>query len=264
MSRITTGLIAAGIWCLIIYIDSFLLIWSTLTLLTVIALWEYINITLGNEQKLFKLSVVFFGSLPVLFSFSLDLTLIASGLITGFILLSVFTVFNYSRLADPFNNLLHGSFAAVYISFCISFLVMLMSFADGALLLLLLTGITAAADSGAYFAGINLGRKKLAPNLSPGKTLAGLIGGFLSGLGAALIVSLLFLPDHSLAGIIFAALLLVGLGTIGDLTESIIKRSQNVKDSGSLLPGHGGLLDRFDSLLLTGPFFYCLVYWGVI
>lgn len=94
--------------------------------------------------------------------------------------------------------------------------------------------------------------------------MAGLLGGFLSGLAAALIVGLLFLCHRSLPGITLTAVLLVGLGTIGDLTESVIKRDQKIKNSGTLLPGHGGILDRFDSLLLNGPLFYYLVYWGVI
>ncbi|MFP3982396.1 MAG: phosphatidate cytidylyltransferase [Desulfurivibrionaceae bacterium] len=264
MTRIITGLIAAAIWCLIIYINSFPLIWAALTLFTIAALWEYINITLLNERITFKALMIFFGSLPVLCSISKDLNLIATGLIAGFILTCVFTVFTYSRRNDPFGALVHSAFASIYISFCTSFLVMLMTFSDGALLLLLLLATVSATDSGAYFVGKKLGRRKLAPNLSPGKTIAGLMGGFLSGVSAALIVYLLFLCHRSMPGIIFAAVLLVGLGTIGDLTESIIKRGCKVKDSGSLLPGHGGVLDRFDSLLLSGPLFYYLIYWGVI
>ncbi|MFO7761866.1 MAG: phosphatidate cytidylyltransferase [Thermodesulfobacteriota bacterium] len=264
MSRIITGLSAAGIWCLIIYINSFYLIWVTITLLAVVGIWEYIDITLENERVLYKALIVFLGAIPLLCSLSLDLNLIVTGLMTGFILNCILAVFSYSRVINPFHNLLHGSFAIIYIGFCASFLVMVMSFADGALLLLLLTAITAASDSGAYFTGINLGRKKLVPRLSPGKTTAGLLGGFLSGSAAAFIVGLLFLCHRSLPAIALTAVLLVGLATIGDFTESVIKRDQKIKNSGSLLPGHGGILDRFDSLLLNGPLFYYLVYWGVI
>lgn len=264
MTRIITGLIAAAIWCLIIYIDSFPLIWAALTLLALAGLWEYINITLKNEDLAFKSLMIFSGSLPVLCSISKDFNLIAAGLIAGFILTCVFTVFTYSRRNDPFGALVHNAFASIYISLCTSFLVMLMTFSDGALLLLLLLAIISASDSGAYFAGKKLGRRKLAPHLSPGKTIAGLMGGFLSGVLAALIVYLLFLCHRSMPGIAVAAALLVGLGTIGDLTESIIKRACKVKDSGSLLPGHGGILDRFDSLLLSGPLFYYLIHWGMI
>ncbi len=264
MSRIITGLTAAAIWCLILYIDSLLLLWGTITLIAVAAVWEYISITLKDEPVLFKTLTVLFGSFPILLSFSNNFDLIAAGLVAGFILNCTFTVFAYSRLTDPFKNLVHGGLILIYVSFCASFLVMTMSLSDGALLLLLLTAITATADSGAYFIGMSLGRRELAINLSPSKTVAGLVGGFLSGLAAALIVGLSFLPDRSLVGILLSSFLLVGLGTIGDLTESIIKRDQMVKDSGSLFPGHGGLLDRFDSLLLSGPLFYYLVHWGVI
>ncbi len=264
MPRLITGLIAAGIWCLILYIGSFYLVWAAISISAIAAAWEYISITLKDEQRVSKMLITLFGSLPLLLSFSLNLDFIVGGLVTGLIGTCIFTVCLYSKLNNPYNSLIQGGFVSIYVSLCASFLIMVMSFSNGAFLLLLLTAITAASDSGAYFIGIKLGKKKLAPHLSPGKTIAGLLGGLTTGLTAALIIGQLFLPDHSLTGILIASLLVVGLGTIGDLTESIIKRGGKVKDSGSLLPGHGGVLDRFDSLLLSGPLFYYLVYWGVV
>ena len=107
------------------------------------------------------------------------------------------------------------------------------------------------ADSGAYFAGRAFGQRKLAPLVSPGKTWAGLWGGFAACALLAIVVTLLkALPLLPLLAVTLVAGL---LSVVGDLTESLCKRFAGVKDSGSLIPGHGGVLDRFDSLLAAGP-----------
>lgn len=126
----------------------------------------------------------------------------------------------------------------------------------GPVLLLFLFVLIWAADSGAYFAGRAFGRRKLSPVVSPGKTWAG-VGG--AGVGAVL--SALFLAaggaagSASLAGIIGLSLLVTAVSIGGDLWESRLKRESGVKDSGHLLPGHGGVLDRIDSLLAAAPVF---------
>lgn len=128
------------------------------------------------------------------------------------------------------------------------------------LLFALLT--TFAADSGAYFVGRLIGRHKMAPNLSPGKTWEGAAGGLAAAITAALLMPLL--PNEYLnlqltwwqPALIGAAL---GIAApAGDLLESALKRRAGVKDAGNLFPGHGGMLDRLDSLLLTIPLTYCL------
>jgi phosphatidate cytidylyltransferase len=119
--------------------------------------------------------------------------------------------------------------------------------------------VTWAADSGAYFAGRAFGRNKMSPLLSPKKTWEGFAGGLLAAIGAGVgIVALLGLPVSLAVG---AALGIIGAvgGTFGDLAESMLKRQAGVKDSGALIPGHGGLLDRIDSLLFTGPLVYYLL-----
>ena len=110
-----------------------------------------------------------------------------------------------------------------------------------------------AADTGAYFFGKAFGRTKLFERISPGKTWEGWIGGTLLCLGVSYVLSL-FLLDMDLPHWIGVALIVSVFGVLGDLVESMLKRSLQVKDSGSLLPGHGGILDRFDSLLMVVPF----------
>lgn len=105
-------------------------------------------------------------------------------------------------------------------------------------------------DTGAYFAGRSLGRHKLAPAISPGKTWEGWAGGLLASMGAALLLAA-WMPAEAPWWIL--ALVVSVMGPAGDLTESALKRRAGVKDSGTLLPGHGGILDRFDSHIFAAP-----------
>jgi phosphatidate cytidylyltransferase len=112
------------------------------------------------------------------------------------------------------------------------------------------------ADTGAYFAGRAFGKKKLAPKVSPGKSWAGAWGGLATCLALSLIASSLL--DHSMSMLLIFAvvtLMTASISIIGDLTESMLKRQRGIKDSSNLLPGHGGVLDRIDSLVAAIPFF---------
>lgn len=109
------------------------------------------------------------------------------------------------------------------------------------------------SDSGAYFAGTYFGKKKLFERISPKKTWEGFLGGFLTAILIATIYAQ-YCRDFSQTQWIFIAIIIVITGTLGDLVESLFKRSLAIKDSGSLIPGHGGFLDRFDGLLLSLPF----------
>ncbi len=129
----------------------------------------------------------------------------------------------------------------------------LFSSPDGAWLFVWLVAIVASADIGAYFVGRSLGRNKLAPQISPGKTREGLLGGLLcasivSAAGASAIAA----PVYVFAG---AGALIALISVVGDLTVSLFKRSAGLKDSGRILPGHGGVMDRIDSLIAALPLF---------
>ncbi|WP_329742800.1 phosphatidate cytidylyltransferase [Dyella sp. A6] len=113
-----------------------------------------------------------------------------------------------------------------------------------------------AADIGAYFSGRQFGRRKLAPQISPGKTWAGAWGALVAGMLVMLVGGwLLGVRDARLIGLAVLALLVVAVSIVGDLLESLMKRHAQVKDSGALFPGHGGLLDRFDSVFAAMPLF---------
>lgn len=125
----------------------------------------------------------------------------------------------------------------------------------GPSLVLFLFVLIWTADSGAYFAGRALGKRKLSPAVSPGKTWAGVAGAMAGALICALVLHQLELVDVALPALLLLCLLVTAVSIGGDLFESLLKRQAQVKDSGTLLPGHGGALDRVDSLLAAAPLF---------
>ena len=128
--------------------------------------------------------------------------------------------------------------------------------ADGAWRVTLLLAIVMTSDTFAYFAGSAFGRHKLAPLVSPGKTVEGLAGGLAGGVLAALLVRRFGLPEIPALAAVALGIVVSGFGVTGDLVESLMKRWSGIKDSGHLFPGHGGMLDRLDSLLFGAPVLY--------
>ena len=120
------------------------------------------------------------------------------------------------------------------------------------------------ADTGAYYVGRAIGKHKLAPTISPGKTWEGVAGGIVVGLAFATLAHFWFFPNLPLKWALPLAALMVILGILGDLTESGLKRGAGAKDAANILPGHGGILDRLDSLLFNAPllYYFAEVYFG--
>ncbi|MER7707350.1 phosphatidate cytidylyltransferase [Kitasatospora sp. NPDC097605] len=167
------------------------------------------------------------------------------------------------RMAEPPENYLRditaGIFTAFYVPFLATFVAMMLAADDGPQRIVLFLIVTVCSDTGAYAVGYKFGRTKLAPTISPGKTREGLAGGIgLSMLAGALLMELMIDGGSWWQGLILGGCAAV-TATLGDLGESMIKRDLGIKDMGTLLPGHGGIMDRLDSLLPTAPVVWLLL-----
>lgn len=145
-------------------------------------------------------------------------------------------------------DIFSGLFTLVYVPFLGSFAVLLLNVPNGKWWVFALVLIAVSVDIGAYAAGVTLGKHKMTPRISPNKTWEGFAGAAVAGMVAGVVIAITALDQPWWIGLIFGVLVLL-TATGGDLTESLIKRDLNVKDMSNWIPGHGGLLDRLDSLL---------------
>ena len=157
---------------------------------------------------------------------------------------------------DGFSETAVSVFGILYVGLTMGHLLLTRALPDGVFLIFFVALVTWAGDTGAYYAGITFGHTRLAPAVSPNKTVEGLIGGCLLAVAAAVAARYSFLPIFTAAEAACLGVVLTLAGLAGDLSESMLKRSAGVKDSGALIPGHGGVLDRLDSLLFTAPTYY--------
>jgi phosphatidate cytidylyltransferase len=149
-----------------------------------------------------------------------------------------------------------------WVSWLLGHAILLRRLPSGAELVLFLVGVTWVGESAAYAVGSSVGRRKLAPVISPRKTVEGAVAQVLASLLAALVLWRWLVGDWSVWLVLGAGLMLGVVGQVGDLAESVIKRTLGTKDTGGLIPGHGGVLDRLDSLLFNTPAFFYLVTLG--
>jgi len=147
----------------------------------------------------------------------------------------------------------------LYIGWMFSYWVDLRSLEDGRELVFLAMFTTFASDTSAFFIGRTWGKHTLAPAISLGKTWEGAVGGLLSSIVVALILGVIFTLPFSYWQIALVGFIISVFAQLGDLVESLLKRNTGVKDAGKLIPGHGGILDRVDSLIFTGVIVYYLV-----
>lgn len=166
------------------------------------------------------------------------------------------------RMTEPPENYLRdvtaGVFAAFYVPLLATFVALMLAADDGPQRVITFLLLTVVSDTGAYAVGWRFGRNKLAPRISPGKTREGLAGAVAFAMGAGALCTEFLIDGGSWWQGLLLGLAAAGTATLGDLGESMMKRDLGIKDMGSLLPGHGGIMDRLDSLLPTAPVVWLL------
>lgn len=218
---------------------------------------------LPNQSLLERRVLIGLGSGWIcLFGFGTFGSLFA-GWVGLFLLCAFLFLFRFQSMETVASRMGLSCLAFSYVPLLLGHLVWLRNLDAGVHWIILTLVVVMCGDSAAYFTGSAWGRRRLYPAVSPNKSLEGALGGLVGSLIGACVYKGFFLPDVSFGFVIALALLLGVLGQVGDLFESLLKRSFKVKDSGTLIPGHGGILDRLDSLLFAfAPAYYFIFFFG--
>jgi len=267
--RVLTAVVFVVVMVGGVYLHPFSLV-ALFLLIAAMSLWEYFDLTLIKNNSRRKWIGLLLGLFPFLLSALYNLPnlelahdFLYNGILLFFPLVALSFVFElYTSSEKPFANIGVLLLGVFYIGIPLAFVPM-MAFRAGVFQPNIIFGLlllTWANDTGAYLIGSQIGRTKLFPRISPKKTWEGSLGGVVVAFLAAYLLSMVF-KDLALKDWLILALLVSIFGSIGDLVESMLKRSLNIKDSGTLLPGHGGMLDRFDAFLFLLPFAAAYLLW---
>ena len=261
LHRWLTAAVALPLLAVIIGLGPGWLFLVLILLVTAGGLLELLNLTLAGTANWLRVVAFTMGLMFPLATYwqgVLGLTLATVGVL--FIVLLVH-LFLYAKQQAVLSSLGAVTFSQFYIPFLLSHAMLLFVLPSGRRWIFFILLVIFAGDTGAYYVGHRWGKRKLWRSVSPGKTIEGAVGGLFSSLAIAVIAGILLLSSSgfSLGFILTLALSLALVGQIGDLLESMLKRVSRVKDAGGLLPGHGGLLDRLDSMIFAIPLTYYMV-----
>ena len=257
-----TAAIALPLLILLILKGSFFLFDGFLLLLTLLGLFEFYRMALP-ERRGVGLAASFAGALLLLAFLSPDSTVLLPALTIAVIFFGLVFLFTFRNIKTAAGEVALLFMGFLYVPLLLGHLLLIRGLPDGIQWIFLLMVIVMAGDSGAYYVGCNFGRRKLYQVVSPNKSVEGAVGGLAGSVIGAFIAQATFFPALSVFDSLATALLLGIFGQLGDLFESFLKRSFGVKDSGTIFPGHGGVLDRLDSILFAAPaaFYYaCFVF----
>lgn len=227
------------------------------TIFILVALYEFFYMVEKKGVSLFKPFGLFIGGLiPITIYFRFP---IKEGWQFLFVIIGLFLFFlielTKKETHQPILSISATVFGILYISWCFSFLIRIRQLPEGAMLTAFLLLVTKSSDIGAYLWGRSFGKTPLLKRVSPKKSLEGAIGGFFTSLGVGVLASP-FIESINFWEIFFLVIILAVISQLGDLFESLLKRDCQVKDSGKILPGMGGVLDVMDSVIFTAPTFY--------
>jgi phosphatidate cytidylyltransferase len=216
-------------------------------------------LTLHECDRAGRLAVVVVGSVLPLLVYWRGMDVVPWFFVVALFLLFLHHLTGRRDILATVRYLGAGSFSLLYVPLLTSFMVLLRGGEDGQWWILFLFAVNWGNDILAYYTGRSIGRHKLSRVVSPKKTIEGAIGGLVGGIVVAVVLRYALFSDRGVVELAVLALLLGLVGQAGDLFESMIKRSAGVKDSGFIVPGHGGILDRIDSLLFCLPLLYCYI-----
>lgn len=230
-----------------------------ITIVSALALHEFYAMVLPADRRFERILATIAGAtLTAVLCWQSPL-MVLSYLCGCFIFFSIVYLFRFRDLTTVFAQLGVTFIGFLYLPLLLSYMAKLRALESGVEWVFLVLALVMIGDSAAYFVGSSIGKTKLYPAISPNKTIEGSIGGLVGSALIALFFTGLFLPELGYGSAIVVALIVGTFSQVGDLFESMLKRSYGVKDSGTMIPGHGGILDRLDSLLFAFPSAFCLI-----
>jgi phosphatidate cytidylyltransferase len=264
LKRIITGLVALP-FLIYLIVKGGQLFFTLVMIAALLALWEYLKIVCAVPPRpvlsFLNVLAMIMAALILWAAFNARLDLIVLILAADVVIAGVTATATYSRDKAIFDAVLKQVAGLLYVPVLLGHILLLRNGSDGMIWVFFLICLVFVNDIGAFYTGTFLGKHKLCPSVSPGKTIEGSIGGLIACFTVGIIFRLFLLPGLAWGWFLLSILCIAIAGPVGDLFESIIKRGGNIKDSGNILPGHGGLLDRIDALLFASPVaYYCKTF----
>ncbi len=234
------------------------MVFNAIVLLIIMGgLYEFYKLTLPNDL-IYREAGWIFGitvAASVLF-FSTQLHILLTILITGIFIISLIYMKHATTLEGATSRIGLTLLGALYLGATLPFWALLREIPHGRALMFMGIAATAMTDTFGMFGGKLFGRHKFAPLTSPNKTMEGFFAGFVGSVLAIYVIKMIGWKDLPLVHVLAMGIIIGFIGPFGDLIESLIKRDHHVKDSGNIIPGHGGFLDRLDAMIFVGPFMY--------
>ena len=231
-----------------------------INVICIMALWEYFRIVLNKDQKIsatyFHILALFTGSGVIWAAYFHSVNLVLDIIVLNVVISTLFSLPKFKSDSSVCEIFFKQVVGIIYIPLFLSYILFIRNGNNGMTWVFLLLIVVFLGDTGAYYLGTYFGKHKLCPSVSPNKTVEGALGGLAANLGSGALIKFLFLPLLPW-GLSLLSFICIGIaGQVGDLFESQIKRVAGIKDSGTILPGHGGVLDRIDALLFAAPVAY--------
>lgn len=260
LKRWITSLVAIPLLVLIISIGGTLWLAVVINVICIMALWEYFCMVLNKDQDIkaasFQILALISGTAVLWAAYFHFFNMVLDIIVLNVIISTLISLPKFKSDSSVWEIVFKQVVGIIYIPLFLSYIVLIRNGNNGVLWVFLLLTVVFMGDTGAYYLGSYFGKHKLCPAISPNKTIEGALGGLAASLGSGALIKTFFLPllPWGLSLLFFIS---IGIaGQVGDLFESQLKRVAHIKDSGAMLPGHGGVLDRIDALLFAAPVAY--------
>ena len=261
LKRVLSALVMAALLVVVIFFSPPFVMETFVLILVAGALFEFFKLCLPPERIYHVIGIIWGLSVSLSLLVFRDPTSVLISFVGGLFVVTLVHMKHSTVLTGVTSRIGVTTLGVMYLGMTLPFWALLYRLPYGRVLVLIGIAATAMCDSFALFAGKAFGRHKFAPMTSPNKTMEGFFGGFVGSILTVWLIKLLALPGLQTIHVIAMGLCIGFIGPMGDLVESLFKRDYQVKDSGNLIPGHGGVLDRVDAMVFVGPFLYVYARW---